>query len=511
MEAAVALAALPVLAMPGMPSDRWVALVGVAICVLGAVIKWNVVDPQGVGSVTIAGWSSMAMATGAMLLESYFGLGSAVAALIAVGVLAHAMDDASRWPARVAVFVSVSHLALATLCELTDLPIHRVDWQGHASTVPVRVLLHLGIASAYLLAHVYGRRLRLESTLAQAGLDQAAHAVALTEALLAEARTELEAARSAGRGRFTGVRMGRFELGTLLGRGGMGEVYEARDAVGTLAAVKVLRFGRGSLEQRTLARFEQECRILSTIASPFLVKVLEVSGQQEEFPFLAMELLSGMDLERYLVRYGELTPEEVLVMVNDVARALDAAHRHGVVHRDLKPANIFRTLVDGEASWRVLDFGIALLRQTESRITTQQQVGTVGYMAPEQRLEGAEVDLRADVYALAVVTLECLTLFNPVVTNLDRTLGSWSPDAIARRDEALSELPASLAGVLRRALSEDPAERQPDCLRFAAALGAAQVSLAGQAEAAEFEALPTVVGPRRRRDPNLPGSDALGG
>ena len=67
------------------------------------------------------------MATGAMLLESYFGLGSAVAALIVVGVLAHAMDDASRWPARVAVFVTVSHLALATLCELTNLPIQRVD------------------------------------------------------------------------------------------------------------------------------------------------------------------------------------------------------------------------------------------------------------------------------------------------------------------------------------------------------------------------------------------------
>jgi hypothetical protein len=514
MEAAVALAALPALAIPGMPGDRWVAMVGVVICVVGAAIKWRVVDPDDVGSVTIAGWSSMAMATGAMLLESYFGLGSAVAALIVVGVLAHAMDDASRWPARVAVFVTVSHLALATLCELTNLPIHRVDWQGHASSVPVRIVMHLGIASSYLMAHVYGRRLRLESTLAQAGLDEAAHAVALGEALLAEARTELEAARSAGRGRFTGVRMGHFVLGTLLGRGGMGEVYEARDTEGTRAAVKVLRFGRGSLEGRTLARFEQESRILSSIASPFLVKVLEVSGEDDEFPFIAMELLSGLDLERYLVRYGELAPEEVLVMVHDVAHALDAAHRHGVVHRDLKPANIFRTLVDGEASWRVLDFGIALLRQSDARITTQQQLGTVGYMAPEQRIEGADVDARADVYALAVVTLECLTLFNPVVTNLDRTLGSWSPDAIARADEALSELPASVASVLRRALSDDPMARHRDCIRFAAALAAAHAageSHVGQTEAGEFEALPTVAGPRRRSDPNVLRVEALGG
>jgi len=295
-------------------------------------------------------------------------VGSAVAALITVGVLAHAMDDPSRWPARVAGFVCVAHLVLATLCEVTDLPIHRVDWHGHTSPMPVRILLHLGIAAMYLLAHVFGRRLRAESDLARDGLYEAAHAVALSEALLAEAHAELGAARSAGRERFTGVRMGRFVLGTLLGRGGMGEVYEARSDDGRRAAVKVLRFGRGSLDARTLARFEQESRILSTIESPFLVKVLEVSHEHDEFPFIAMELLSGLDLERYLVRYGELVPDEVLHMVGDVARALDAAHRHGVVHRDLKPANVFRTLVDGEPSWRVLDFGIALLRKTERRI-----------------------------------------------------------------------------------------------------------------------------------------------
>ena len=281
----------------------------------------------------------------------------------------------------------------------------------------------------------------------------------------------------------------------------------------------MLRFGRGSLDARTLTRFEQESRILSTIESPFLVKVLEVSHEHDEFPFIAMELLSGLDLERYLVRYGELVPDEVLHMVGDVARALDAAHRHGVVHRDLKPANVFRTLVDGEPSWRVLDFGIALLRKTDRRITTEQQVGTVGYMAPEQRLEGADVDQRADVYALAVVTLECLTLFHPVVTNLDRTLGSWSPDAIARLDDALSDLPASVANVLRRALAEDPAARFDDCIRFHEALSVAYADpadasgakLVREADAAEFEALPTVAGPLRRITPAPPCVGALGG
>lgn len=491
----VACAALPVLLLPGMPEGRWVAVLGTSVCVVSAVVKWRAADPARGTAGHLLGVSSLAMAVGALLLEAYFGVGSAVAALITVGVLAHAMDDPSRWPARVAGFVCVAHLVLATLCEVTDLPIHRVDWHGHTSQMPVRILLHLGIAAMYLLAHVFGRRLRAESDLARDGLYEAAHAVALSEALLAEAHAELESARSAGRGRFTGVRMGRFVLGTLLGRGGMGEVYEARSDDGRRAAVKVLRFGRGSLDARTLARFEQESRILSTIESPFLVKVLEVSRDDDDFPFIAMELLSGLDLERFLVRHGELVPDEVLAMVHDVGRALDAAHQHGVVHRDLKPANVFRTLVDGAPSWRVLDFGIALLRQSDRRITTEQQVGTLGYMAPEQCIEGATVDQRADVYALAVVALECLTLFNPVMTNLDRALGRWSPDAVARTNEALAELPRGVAQALRRAMSEDPAQRFDDCLALHDALCAAFAAEADwerAVDASEFEALPTV-------------------
>ncbi len=271
-------------------------------------------------------------------------------------------------------------------------------------------------------------------------------------------------------------------------RRGHPQLAERLTLAGYLAAGHVVIATPGSSDadvERALDRRRRVRRVVVSTSSPLAVPGI-VSRT---------DLIATVPDRILLVRHGELVPDEVLAMVHDVARALDAAHQHGVVHRDLKPANVFRTLVDGAPSWRVLDFGIALLRQSDRRITTEQQVGTLGYMAPEQCIEGATVDQRADVYALAVVALECLTLFNPVMTNLDRALGRWSPDAVARTNEALGELPRGVAQALRRAMSEDPAQRFDDCLALHDALCAAFAAEADwerAVDASEFEALPTV-------------------
>ncbi|MCB9658633.1 MAG: serine/threonine-protein kinase [Polyangiales bacterium] len=463
-------AALPVLAVPGTPKDAWVAWLGAGVAMAGALGKLYALRPGQTDQRHLAGPLAVVIATGAMLMQAYFGIGSAAAALITVGVLAHAMDDTTRWPRVVVATVCVEHFVLAALSELPGSPIHRVDWHGHASTQAVRLVVNAGTVMVYVMAHLFGRRLLAESLMAQHELETSARAVARTEALLDDARAELDAARAVGRGRFTGVRLGRFELGRLLGSGGMGEVYEARDDGRHAVAVKVLRFGRGGVNAQSLARFERESRVMAEVRSPYLTRVIEVSGDADEFPFIAMELLSGMDLERYLVRYGELTPDELLVLVHDVACALDVAHQHGVVHRDLKPSNIFRMVVDGSPSFRVIDFGVAALQRADVNITTHEVVGTLGYMAPEQHLEGGTVDGRTDLFALATVALECATLFRPIVTALDRRLGQWSPDSLVRREHALSEVPTPVAAVLRRGLADQAADRFESCLAFHRAL-----------------------------------------
>src|SRR5512143_1711230 len=198
-----------------------------------------------------------------------------------------------------------------------------------------------------------------------------------------------------------GARLGPYEILDLVGAGGMGEVYRARDPrLGRDVAIKVLPAEVGADPER-LRRFEQEARAVAALSHPNILTVFDV-GTHEGVPYVVMELLQGETL-REMVSRRVPTQRQVLSFAVQVAKGLDAAHAKGIVHRDLKPENVFVT-ADGRV--KVLDFGLAKQVQrltansveptASSPTEAGQMVGTIGYMSPEQA-RGLPVDARTDV------------------------------------------------------------------------------------------------------------------
>ena len=203
---------------------------------------------------------------------------------------------------------------------------------------------------------------------------------------------------------------GRYRPLRLIGRGGMGVVYEVEHAhTGQRHALKVLALRPGASAER----FKREARATTSIQSDHIVRITDadVAPELGGAPFLVMELLEGADLER--VAGGRpVPPADVIIWLRQIARALVKAHAAGIVHRDLKPENLFLTRrEDGSPLVKILDFGIAKMA-AEATVLTQSDsfLGTPGYMAPEQTdSKGPPVTLRADLYALGLIAYRLLT------------------------------------------------------------------------------------------------------
>jgi serine/threonine protein kinase len=199
------------------------------------------------------------------------------------------------------------------------------------------------------------------------------------------------------------------EILHLLGHGGMGAVYKARQKeLDRLVALKILppEVGRSATFTE---RFTREARSLAKLNHPQIVTVYDFGRTDDGLHYFLMEYVDGTDL-RHIIQAGELQSEQALAIVPQICDALHYAHRNGLVHRDIKPENI---LLDKEGNVKIADFGLARLlgKQTCAYTLTQsdQRMGTPHYMAPEQFEHPAEVDHRADIYSLGVVFYEMLT------------------------------------------------------------------------------------------------------
>ena len=206
----------------------------------------------------------------------------------------------------------------------------------------------------------------------------------------------------------SGSRIGRYDVRSLLGAGGMGEVYLAWDTeLEREIAVKVLRDPESSGERSR--RFVQEAKAASALHHPNVAHVYEI-GSQDDMRFIAMEIIKGETLRARIAR-GPMPAAETLAIATQIASALAAAHREGIVHRDIKPENV---MITPDGYTKVLDFGLAKLRElrgddaaTLVKTKAGVAVGTLVYMSPEQ-ISGGEVGPPSDIYSLGIVLYEML-------------------------------------------------------------------------------------------------------
>jgi eukaryotic-like serine/threonine-protein kinase len=255
---------------------------------------------------------------------------------------------------------------------------------------------------------------------------------------------------------------GRYQVGELLGYGGMAEVHKGRDLrLGRDVAIKMLRTDLAR-DATFLERFRREAQNSAALNHPAIVAVYdtgeEISATGEKLPFIVMEFVNGRTLKEVLAAEQRIQPRRALEMIADICAALEFSHRHGIIHRDIKPGNVMLTQ-NGQV--KVMDFGIA--RALASGATTMTQtsavIGTAQYLSPEQA-RGESVDARSDVYAAGCVLFELLVGHPPFVGD--------SPVSVAyqhvREDpkapsDINREVPPDVDAIVLKALAKNPLNR----------------------------------------------------
>jgi len=267
-------------------------------------------------------------------------------------------------------------------------------------------------------------------------------------------------------------RIGKYEILDEVGRGGFAVVYKARDTeLNHIVALKVLH-PQLTTDPQFVRRFHQEAEAAAKIEHPHIVTIYDVGEEAGQY-YLAMTLLPGRTLDKWLVG-GPLPTEQAISIVEQIAGALDAIHAQGLVHRDVKPGNI---MVDDAGQATLLDFGIVRAAEGTQITKTMAVLGTPTYMAPEQaEPEGAaDVDWRADVYALGVVAYEMLVGRPPFIGKSSTAVlykhVHEAPPAPTRLNPAL---PPRLGPVLLKALAKRREDRFQRAGAFAAELRRAQ-------------------------------------
>ncbi len=459
---AAAVAATVALVAPllgGDPTAKGILLAGMAL-IIGAcgALAWAIKSDDGytMPRVIATGYACIA---GAFSGIYFFGPFSPGPVVIPFGLYFFSLSQSFRATLATYVTCAVAYALLAGGTVAGVLADRGVVAATALDTLDKLVMLFV-VEAIFFATYVIGRATRRANLEAVERHDRDVRSLTKREALLREARQELDLAlRAGGFGRYTDVLLGSYELGSVIGRGAMGEVYEAvHRTTGGAAAVKVLRAEMVSNADH-VRRFLREAKVASTLTVQQVVRVEEIGGLDAPTPYIAMERLIGEDLGDLLRSETRLKLRHVVQLVRDVGKGLEAAQRAGIVHRDLKPRNLFRARHEAGRVWKILDFGVSKLVHARGTITEGALIGTPAYMAPEQA-RGDDVDHRADLYALGVICYRALTgrpafAATGVPDMIYRVLNTMPP----RPSAVVRALPETVDCFLRVAIAKHPADR----------------------------------------------------
>ena len=290
----------------------------------------------------------------------------------------------------------------------------------------------------------------------------------------------------------------KYRIDERLNEGGMGTVYRGTHVLmDKTVAIKVLRASLAA-DEKIVARFSREARAASRISHPHALSVTDFGEAEDGVVFLVMEFLNGQTLKQVIREDGPMPLARVVEIIRQVGAALDAAHEQGVVHRDLKSENIMLLAANGPDYAKVLDFGIAKIKEHDGDydpgLTAPDLViGTPQYMSPEQCSQAPDIDARSDIYSLGVIIYEMLVghvpFTGPSPTSIMmKQLQEPVPSVLVERND----LPAAVGRVISRAMAKHPGDRYQSVTELVEDL-----TIAGGSEAATIPPVPTRAAPNR--------------
>ena len=286
-----------------------------------------------------------------------------------------------------------------------------------------------------------------EETLNEAGVPEAwSVAVAPQDAGVAALGDDLEKGT---------VLAGRYEILQLIGRGGMGAVYKARDTeLDRVVALKLIR-PEFAKDPQILRRFKQELILARQVTHKNVIRIFDL-GQADGVKFITMDFVEGQDLRRLLLAHGKLAPEQAARIMLQICRALEAAHAEGVIHRDLKPQNI---MLDASGRVYVMDFGIARSAYLPGMTQTGALIGTPEYMSPEQG-RGEKLTERSDLFSAGIIFYELLTGKSPYYSDTPlATLWKRMTEKVTPPVVVDPTLPQALSDIVAKTLEIEPKNR----------------------------------------------------
>jgi serine/threonine protein kinase len=263
-------------------------------------------------------------------------------------------------------------------------------------------------------------------------------------------------------------RIGPYRIESVLGVGGMGQVYRAVGPDGGPVALKLVKADLAR-DQTFRKRFDREARIAQQVSHPNVVPVLD-TGEENGIPYLAQRFVGNGNLADRIEQDGQLQLDTITKVCDEVAAGLDALHQNGLVHRDVKPANI---LLDETGTAFITDFGLAKDSQGSLLTRPGQALGSLDYMSPEQ-IRSEEVSAATDVYSLGCVMWECLVGAPPFADRQGmRVLWAHLQDAPPNPCERRADVPAGVGASILHAVEKDPADRPQSAGEFARLLRSA--------------------------------------